>query len=82
MLALIAKVGVDDQTGGAGTVTFSVVADGRMLTTTPVLKGRQAATALDVDVTGAQVISLVVGDGGDGTGNEHADWAVPTLTCT
>lgn len=55
-----------------------------MLTTNPVLKGRQAATALDVDVTGAQVISLVVGDGdgGDGTGNEHADWAVPTLTCT
>ena len=38
---------------------------------------RQAAVAIDVDVTGAQVLDLVVGDGGDGNGNDHGDWAVP-----
>ncbi|HVV17920.1 MAG TPA: beta-galactosidase [Pseudonocardiaceae bacterium] len=76
-----AQVGVDDEQHGAGTVTFSVTADGRTLVTTPTIKGGQAATPIDVDVTGAQVLSLVVGDAGDGNGNDHGDWAVPTLTC-
>jgi hypothetical protein len=76
-----AQVGVDDETHGAGTVTFSVAADGKTLVTTPTIKGGQAATPIDVDVTGAQVLSLVVGDAGDGNGNDHGDWAMPTLTC-
>ncbi|MFJ8158665.1 beta-galactosidase [Streptomyces sp. NPDC094468] len=78
---LTADVGVDDETGGAGTVTFSVVADGRTLVTTPTLRGRQAAVPLDVDVSGAQVVDLKVGDAGDGNGNDHGDWGTPTLTC-
>jgi hypothetical protein len=32
-------------------------------------------------VTGGQVLDLVVGDGGDDNGLDHADWAAPTLTC-
>ncbi|MEU6285424.1 beta galactosidase jelly roll domain-containing protein, partial [Streptomyces sp. NPDC047028] len=76
-----ADVGVDDETGGAGTVTFSVIADGRTLVTTPTLRGKQDAVPVDVDVTGAQVIDLRVGDAGDGNGNDHGDWATPTLTC-
>ncbi|MER5512151.1 beta-galactosidase [Streptomyces sp. NPDC002766] len=78
---LTADVGVDDETGGAGTVTFSVIADGRTLVTTPTIRGKQAAVAIDVDVSGAQVIDLKVGDAGDGNGNDHGDWAKPTLTC-
>ncbi|MDQ0766550.1 beta-galactosidase GanA [Streptomyces canus] len=78
---LTAEVGVDDETGGAGTVTFSVIADGRTLLTTPTIRGRQTAVPIDVDVSGAQVVDLKVGDGGDGNGNDHGDWAVPTLTC-
>ncbi|WP_203918962.1 beta-galactosidase [Rugosimonospora africana] len=76
-----ATVGVDHETGGAGTVTFSVVLDGRVLVTTPVLRGSSAAVALDVPVAGGQVLDLVVGDGGDGNGNDHGDWADPVLTC-
>ncbi len=79
---LTAQVGVDDETRGAGSVTFSVVADGRTLVTTPTLKGGATAVPLDVDLTGAQVVELVVGNGGDGNGNDHGDWALPTLTCT
>ena len=76
-----AMVGVDDEQNGAGTVTFSVAADGKTLVTTPTIRGHQPATSLDVDVTGAQVVDLIVGDAGDGNGNDHGDWATPTLTC-
>ncbi|MGW3285229.1 beta-galactosidase [Streptomyces sp. NPDC001002] len=78
---LTADVGVDDETGGGGTVTFSVIADGKTLVTTPTIRGRQAAVPIDVDVSGAQVIDLKVGDAGDGNGNDHGDWGTPTLTC-
>jgi beta-galactosidase GanA len=77
-----ARVGVDDEQNGLGSVTFTVKADGREVVTTPVMRGRQAARPIDVDVTGAQVLNLVVGDGGDNADSDHADWAVPTLTCS
>jgi hypothetical protein len=77
-----ASVGVDAEVGGSGSVTFSVVGDGKSLVTTPVLHGNQAATTIDVPVTGDQVLDLIVGDGGDDNGLDHADWASPTLTCT
>ncbi len=77
-----ASVGVDDEVGGSGTVTFSVQADGKSLVTTPTIHGNQAATPIDVDVSGAQVLDLVVGDGGDGNGHDHGDWALPTLVCS
>jgi hypothetical protein len=77
-----AQVGVDDEENGAGTVTFSVVADGTTLVTTPTIRGHQPATPIDVDATGAQVLDLIVGDAGDGNGNDHGDWAIPTLACT
>ncbi|MGV9366173.1 beta-galactosidase [Amycolatopsis sp. NPDC003731] len=78
---LTASVGVDGETGTGGSVSFSVSADGVTKVTTPVVRGGQAAVPVDVDVTGAQVLDLVVSDGGDGNGQDHADWAVPTLTC-
>jgi hypothetical protein len=74
-----ATVGVDN--GDPGTVTFSVSVDGTVLTTTPVLKGSSAPVAIDVPVTGGQVLDLNVGDGGDGNGNDHGDWVNPILTC-
>ncbi|EWM10612.1 beta-galactosidase [Kutzneria sp. 744] len=76
-----ASVGVDAEAGSSGTVTFAVRMDGTTLATTPVMHGNQAAATIDVPVTGGQVLDLEVGDGGDGNGLDHADWAVPTLTC-
>ena len=78
---LTASVGVDDETGGAGTVTFSVIADGKTLVSTKTVRGKQAAVPVDVDVTGAQTLDLKVGDAGDGNGNDHGDWGAPVLTC-
>jgi beta-galactosidase GanA len=77
-----ATVGVDAEAGSAGTVTFSVLADGRNLVTTPVLKGGGSTVSIDVDTTGAQLLDLVVGDGGDGNGNDHGDWADAKVVCS
>ena len=76
-----ATVGVDDEVGSSGSVTFSVVADGVTLVTTPRLTGSSASASINVPIAGAQVLDLVVGDAGDGNGSDHGDWAVPTLTC-
>ena len=35
----------------------------------------------DDDISGAQRLDLLVGDGGDGNGNDHADWADAKLVC-
>ncbi len=78
---LTAQVGVDDEVGH-GSVAFSVRADGRTLTTTPVLTHTTGTMALDVDVTGAKMLELVVADGGDGPSEDHADWANAQLHCS
>jgi hypothetical protein len=49
---------------------------------TPTLTGASAAVPVDVDVTGAAIVELVVGDGGDGNGSDHADWADARLSCS
>jgi hypothetical protein len=76
-----ATVGIDDEQGSAGSVTFSVIADGRTLVTTPRQTGSSDNQTIDVSVAGAKILDLVVGDAGDGNGNDHGDWAAPTLTC-
>ena len=40
---------------------------------------RSGAVDIDVDITGAKVLYLVVGDGGDGYTCDWADWVEPTL---
>jgi beta-galactosidase GanA len=77
-----ATVGMDDEKGNTGTVTFSVVLDGKTLITTPTVTGSTPAISIDVPVTGGQVVDLIVGDAGDGNGNDHGDWANPVLTCS
>jgi hypothetical protein len=77
-----AEVGVDAEVATNGSVTFSVLADGTTLTTTPVLRGGQAAQRLSVNITGRQVLRLQVGNGGDNINFDHADWANAQVTCT
>jgi hypothetical protein len=77
-----ATVGVDDEVGDSGSVTFSVLADGVAKYTSPIVYGTSAAVPVDVDVTGARTLRLVVGDGGNGVGKDHADWADARVTCS
>ena len=76
-----AVVGVDDSQGARGSVQFAVVADGKTLAATPVLRNDTAPYSLELDLAGAQSVELVVTDGGDGNGNDHADWADARFHC-
>jgi beta-galactosidase len=75
-----ATAGVDDEVGDGGSVSFRVVADGRTLLSTPVLYGTDGGAEVDVDVTGARWLDLLVDGGGD-ISSDHADWAAASLTC-
>jgi hypothetical protein len=76
-----ATVGVDDEVGGAGSVRFSVVADGTTLAETPTLTGSSPSVPLDVGLDGVRQLDLIIDDAGDGNGSDHADWAEARLSC-
>ncbi|SEP38476.1 NPCBM-associated, NEW3 domain of alpha-galactosidase [Amycolatopsis saalfeldensis] len=78
-----ATVGIDDEVAAStqGSVTFSVLGDGKTLSSTPVLTSAGGPAQLTANVSGAQELDLVLGDGGDGTAFDHGDWAMPELTC-
>jgi hypothetical protein len=40
-----------------------------------------ATVGVDDDVSGTQRLDLVTGDGGDGNGLDHGDWADAKLVC-
>ncbi|MBW5423316.1 alpha-galactosidase [Streptomyces sp. BG9H] len=76
-----AEVGVDDETRTDGTVAFEIWADGKKAASTGTLTNAMPAQPLSADVTGAQVVRLVVTDGGDGIYADHGDWGGATLHC-
>jgi alpha-galactosidase len=75
-----AVVGVDDDRKNMGSVTFAVWVDGKKISETPVLQGGDPAHLVSVDLTGAKMLELVIGDGGDGNRDDHADWAGALIT--
>ncbi|MFB7374918.1 endo-alpha-N-acetylgalactosaminidase family protein [Streptomyces sp. NPDC056222] len=79
--SVTAEVGVDDVQTSRGSVQFSVLADGTEKVKSPVLKATDTAWSLTADVTGATYVELVAGDGGDGNGNDHADWGNARFHC-
>lgn len=76
-----AQVGIDDKQTSRGSVIFLVRVDERTVATSPLMKPTSETHALTADVTGGQFVELVAADGGDGNGNDHADWADATFVC-
>ncbi len=76
-----ATVGVDDVQASRGSVSFAVYGDDVLLEETAALKGGGATHVFDVDILGVKELSLRAGDGGDGIGNDHGDWALARVTC-
>ncbi|MGI5373490.1 NPCBM/NEW2 domain-containing protein [Streptomyces sp. CA-251387] len=76
-----ADVGVDDEKGADGTVAFEIWADGTKSASTGTLTNAMPAQPITADVTGAQIVRLVVSDGGDGIDSDHADWADVRVSC-
>ncbi len=71
----LAFVGVDDNANGAASITFRVVADGRTVWQSGVMKPGDTAQRVDVEVRGVKTLLLQVGDAGDGVSFDHANWA-------
>ena len=74
-LKFLAMVGVDDETGGKGSVGFEVWVDGKKAADTGPIKGGSEAKLLSVDLRGARQLHLLVNDADDGIDFDHADWA-------
>jgi alpha-galactosidase len=72
-----ASVGVDDEVNGnpASSVEFFVIGDGKTLWNSGVMRAGNAAKGCDVDLSGVKELELKVGDAGDGSEWDHADWA-------
>jgi hypothetical protein len=72
----VAVVGVDKEIKAPeGTVAFQVVVDGKRKFDSGVMHASDPAMGVEVDVTGARELRLIVTDGGDGINYDHADWA-------
>ena len=78
-LSFSAMVGVDDETGGRGSVVFRVIADGKAVAEVKA-KGGEAAKPIQVDLSGARRVVLEVADAGDGNYYDHADWCDAVFT--
>ncbi|GAA4085119.1 hypothetical protein GCM10022233_79140 [Streptomyces shaanxiensis] len=76
-----ADVGVDDEEGAGGTVTFEIWTDDTRAASTGLLTNAMPAQPITADVTGAQVVRFVVTDGGDGIDSDHGDWAEARVSC-
>ena len=70
----VAIAGIDDSAGG-GSVNFRVVADGKKIWESGLMKRGDGPKNIDVSLAGAKTLLLQVADAGDGVTNDHADWA-------
>lgn len=68
------KVGLNaDTSNNISSVSFLVYVDGVLAQQTPVMK-KGDVNEIKVNVAGAKTLKLVVNDGGNGNGNDHANW--------
>jgi alpha-galactosidase len=81
--SLTATVGIDDSANfdpAGGTAVFQVYGDGVKLYDSGLVT-RAATQAVSVNLGTAKVVSLVVGDGGDGGYNDRTDWGGLQISC-
>lgn len=71
-----AYVGVDRAMhGSVGSVQFEVYVDEELSFDSRVMNSRDAQKYVEVSIAGAKQLKLVVKDGGNGVGSDHATWA-------
>lgn len=70
-----AYVGVDRAMhGSVGSVQFEVFVDNELAFDSGVMNSRDAKKYVEVSIAGAKQLKLVVKDGGNGDGSDHATW--------
>ncbi len=77
-----AMVGVDDESADRGTIEFRILADGKEIYKSGVMRGGDTARKVDVDISGVDMLVLTVTSGGDDINYDHADWADAMLEYT
>ncbi|MGH3055327.1 MAG: NPCBM/NEW2 domain-containing protein, partial [Gaiellaceae bacterium] len=75
-----AEIGIDAATSKRGSAIFTVEVDGVATFTSPIMSGGTPARPIQVDVSGAHTLTLVVMPGTDGNTGDWADWAQARLT--
>lgn len=70
----VAIVGLDDLVTGQGSVNVEVWVDDRNRFKSRVLKSGDAPELVDIDLTGARFMELVIDDGDDVSTGDNADW--------
>lgn len=68
-------VGIDEDVGGLGSVSFEVWVDGQRLFDSGIMTGNSETKSIDIDITGKNELKLIVKDGGDNINFDHADFA-------
>src|SRR5262249_30601473 len=82
-LRFLADVGVDDERkDGQATVIFGVWVDGKKVADSGVMKSGEPPKRLEVDLTGANRMTLAVSDGGDGPRDDSADFGGAVIVMT
>ena len=75
------KVGLDDEVGSNGSLSFQIWGDTTKLADSGIMTGASPTQTLTVDLTGRSQLRLVADPNGV-TYHDHADWADARLTCT
>lgn len=75
----ITDFGIDTTTNDASSVEFKILADDKEVFKSGVMKKWDGPKSVKLDVTNVSTLTLLVGDGGDGINNDHADWLNPKL---
>ncbi|MBL8210688.1 MAG: NPCBM/NEW2 domain-containing protein [Bryobacterales bacterium] len=76
-----AEVGVDDETGPWGSISFQVWADGTQLYNSGTLTGLSGTQTVQVGIAGRQELRLVVTDAANGISWDHGNWANARVSC-
>jgi alpha-galactosidase len=71
----LAMVGLNDNAGRQGSVTVEVWLDNRKVLISEVLRAGSPPLEVDVDLTGARFLELLIDDGNDVSTGDYADWA-------
>jgi hypothetical protein len=77
-----ADVGVDDAVGSNGSVVFQVFAGATKVYDSGTMTGTTATKVIDVDISGASELRLVVGNANGTIAYDHADWAAARIECS
>jgi len=62
-----------------GSVVFVIIGDGKELWRSKILKASDNPVSVDLNITGIQLLELIVEDGEDGISGDHANWANATI---